>query len=356
MKLALYEELGRLFQQGHASESIREQYQSTVPLHTLQGVEQRVAQATGRRRIWKFESRNIPPAKLLDTFMSRWERGNERTDVIEQMATENGRVPPCFLARLLVKAYAERLKPRPISCEIDDLADAAELKTVTRTVCGESSSLTNSNLPVTEDGPPKLHISAAKWYRAPALIPHKGLSNNVAHCHAIDKYYSPSMDEFRNRIGREYEERLNRHLDALGVVYLDEPKMRKMGYARTPDAVLSEPIAVEGRVVKWIESKAWFGDPPSHATYLRDQYWPYYNRFGPGLVIYWFGFVEESVLEHLDRGVVVMEDFPQLSTITKISSSLESLVKLYSPRKIASEVDNEYTWDPTEPDDQDNKS
>ena len=360
MKLALYTELERLFQQGHTTEDLRERYQSVVPSHSLDGVEQRVAQATGRRRIWKFEGKKIAPAKLLDLFMTRWQEEAEaqegeaaagRVDLIERMAMEHGRIPPCFLARLLVKAYAESQRPRPISCDIDDLEASEEAP------CREaaSASAPGPKGAKTAAAPPppgeRQHISAAKWYRTPALIPHAGLAANVQHCHQVDKYYSPAMDEFRNRIGRLYEERLNECLNALGVVYLDEPRMRKMGYARTPDAVLSEPIAVAGRVVKWIESKAWFGDPPSHASYLRDQYWPYYNRFGPGLVIYWFGFVEESVAGHLDRGVAVMEDFPDLGTITRIASPLEPLVRLYAPRESAAETPAEMTWPLVQDDD-----
>lgn len=50
---------------------------------------------------------------------------------------------------------------------------------------------------------------------------------------------------------------------------------------------------MRGRVVHWIDSKASFGDPFVHREQGLKQFQSYVNRYGPGLVIYWMGFVEE---------------------------------------------------------------
>lgn len=311
IKAAVYREIcARLVKSGDVNmdvEAVASEYDGRVAAETVDGIYRRLVQTLSRRRIWRFEAMKIPAGELLQTFWSRWGAA-ARDSIVEEMARELCNVPPCFLARLLLRAFAEAAAPRAkVSCNLDDLD-------------GE-----------VDGGAAALRVSPARLYKEPALIAHEGLARNIQQCHAVDEHYSPAMDEYRNRIGREYEERLAACLGALQIAHLDEPGMRRMGYARTPDAVLLEPIAVDGGVVKWIESKAWFGDPSSHATYLRDQYWPYYNRFGPGLVIYWFGFVEEAADPHQTRGVAVLAGFPDAARITRVRSPMAPLVERAAP-------------------------
>ncbi|KAI3367609.1 hypothetical protein L3Q82_026455 [Scortum barcoo] len=90
---------------------------------------------------------------------------------------------------------------------------------------------------------------------------------------------------------------------------MHENQLRAKGYDKTPDIILEVPIAVEGHIVHWIESKASFGDEHSHRTYLNEQFWSYCNRFGPGLVIYWYGFIGELDCQR-DRGILLKDCFP----------------------------------------------
>ncbi|XP_072479005.1 CDAN1-interacting nuclease 1 isoform X10 [Notamacropus eugenii] len=88
-----------------------------------------------------------------------------------------------------------------------------------------------------------------------------------------------------------------------------EDQLRAKGYDKTPDFILEVPVALEGHIIHWIESKASFGDECSHQAYLHDQFWSYWNRFGPGLVIYWYGFIEELDCNR-ERGILLKDCFP----------------------------------------------
>lgn len=62
--------------------------------------------------------------------------------------------------------------------------------------------------------------------------------------------------------------------------------MRKLGFDKTPDLKLDVPIAVDGKVVNWIESKALFADQARHSKYLQEQLWSYWNRYVSGVQLF----------------------------------------------------------------------
>jgi hypothetical protein len=134
----------------------------------------------------------------------------------------------------------------------------------------------------------------------------------------------------------------------LNLPFLDEHQLRLRGYDKTPDVKLEVPISVDGFIINWIESKALFGDDDSHNGYLESQLYryikiilncfknssicidfhfkSYWNRFGPGLVIYWFGFIDD--LDNVrERGIMVADSFPTELSITKLEmeQSVQSL-------------------------------
>lgn len=46
------------------------------------------------------------------------------------------------------------------------------------------------------------------------------------------------------------------------------------------------------------------------------QYQQYINRYGPGMVIYWFGFIDE--LAHETQDLLIMGSFPTTSMLTML--------------------------------------
>jgi len=55
--------------------------------------------------------------------------------------------------------------------------------------------------------------------------------------------------------------------------------------------------------VRWIDSKAMFGDAQTWASEHLPQLEGYVHRFGPGLVLYWFGFERDGLDSCEDIGV-----------------------------------------------------
>lgn len=132
-------------------------------------------------------------------------------------------------------------------------------------------------------------------------IPDPRLRAEVQQCVAVDLFCSPRIDRVRAAVGAEYEYILHASLHNRGVPFESESALRLRSCDKTPDALLSVPIAVMGpngkvSIATWIDSKAMFGDlspgaGASGRTDVADQAVSYANRFGPGIIIYWFNFV-----------------------------------------------------------------
>jgi len=85
---------------------------------------------------------------------------------------------------------------------------------------------------------------------------------------------------------------------AAGVAERAEPHLPHRGrpagkFAKTPDCLLDEPIKLNGWTINWIESKASFGDRVEFNKNIRGQLAQYVDMFGHGVVVYWFGHIDE---------------------------------------------------------------
>lgn len=145
----------------------------------------------------------------------------------------------------------------------------------------------------------------------PRQIPNLHLAQNVVHCLSNDNYDGPIADMIRRTIGEDYETRLKRMATDAGMVFHDEVYLRRHGYDKTPDLKLAVPCMYKGKVIQWIESKASFGDMDSHRRYVQEQLLSYGNRFGAGIVIYWFGYLDKIVECKENSNIIFVADqFP----------------------------------------------
>eukprot|EP00947_MAST-08B_sp_MAST-8B-sp1_P001784 g1784.t1 len=146
-----------------------------------------------------------------------------------------------------------------------------------------------------------------------ARIEDPRLRENVKRCLEMDLRNSPYIDRIRHSIGEEYEFVLQEKLRTRGIAFESEETLRSRGMSKTPDVKLCFPVAVRsplGRggwaTVYWIDSKAMFGDEKTQKE-NEEQFEMYVNRYGPGMVVYWFGFIDSL---NTDPDVLLCDDWP----------------------------------------------
>ncbi|XP_049877703.1 CDAN1-interacting nuclease 1 [Pectinophora gossypiella] len=158
---------------------------------------------------------------------------------------------------------------------------------------------------------------AKKCIKDTTLIDDKDLAYEVFLGIMNDNQYGPYADVIKQSIGLEYELKLENELKLMNITFSDENILRSRGYDKTPDFKLDVPIAVDDFIINWIESKALFGDEENHSGYLKEQLTCYWNRFGPGMVIYWFGYLETLELTpEVNNMFILRANFPPKESIT----------------------------------------
>mmetsp|Transcript_9362 Transcript_9362/g.13287 ORF Transcript_9362/g.13287 Transcript_9362/m.13287 type:complete len:301 (-) Transcript_9362:188-1090(-) len=165
------------------------------------------------------------------------------------------------------------------------------------------------------------------------------LAKEVEDALDADPLYGPRFDKQHNAIGVEYEIYLEQALLAMKIPFETEEQLRTRGTARTPDILLSCPVGIQipkrlnmknpnqnsignnlkddenfdWKMICWIDSKAMFGDVETHQTLVLKQAETYVHRFGPGLILYWFGHAPVHKLGDGHGDVVVTEwNLPEL--------------------------------------------
>ncbi len=160
----------------------------------------------------------------------------------------------------------------------------------------------------------------------PQTAPDARIRRDVQALLAADLIYSPRGMELQRERGRKGEDRLYGWLEKHGIGYRTEKDLRGK-YAKTPDALLDEPIVFYGQKLKWVESKANFGDDVELRKNLKRQLGPYTELFGEGAVVYWYGYVEGAA----SPPGILLWDGPTLESITPVGAASASESHAESP-------------------------
>eukprot|EP00047_Mylnosiga_fluctuans_P008565 m.259237 g.259237 ORF g.259237 m.259237 type:complete len:284 (+) comp22269_c0_seq1:71-922(+) len=160
--------------------------------------------------------------------------------------------------------------------------------------------------------------SISDWLKDTAIVNVKkcGLEESILtgefqNCMDYDDTSGPLAELVKRNTGIEYEVILAQRLYSIGARFLGDGVQRAINLSKTPDALLTCSVVVCGTVIHWVESKALFGDPITLNENFTKQLVPYRDRYGPGLVVYWFGFVAEEAARLCDgKGILVLDRFP----------------------------------------------
>ena len=140
----------------------------------------------------------------------------------------------------------------------------------------------------------------------PSTIKDKRLRREIEEVVKADRIYSPKGSEVQKLRGIKGEDTIERWLKKRKIGFKSEEDLRGE-YPKTPDFLLDKTLFHRGSEVKWIESKASFGDKTEINKNLRKQLLPYVELFGEGMVIFHFGTVDDAPL--VDGVLIETADF-----------------------------------------------
>ena len=133
-----------------------------------------------------------------------------------------------------------------------------------------------------------------EYIRDPDLLESEDAAKEVREAVKADLVYSPAANDSQRERGIWGETLLQNWLNEQGIEYRTENDQHADGESgKTPDCLLKHPVMYEGKKIYWIESKASFGDNVEFRFNSRKQLCPYTELFGPGIVVYWTGHLDD---------------------------------------------------------------
>lgn len=142
-------------------------------------------------------------------------------------------------------------------------------------------------------------------FKRPFEIKNNRLRKEIVDVINSDIVYSPLANSIQKKRAEMGEKILVEWLKKQSAEFIVEKESLKGENRKTPDFLLKEPLEFKGRAVFWIDSKATFGDKLEHDRYIKKQFREYIELFGPGLVVYWYGFVNS--IKDMEGDVMVTD-------------------------------------------------
>lgn len=134
-----------------------------------------------------------------------------------------------------------------------------------------------------------------KMLRNPNTVEDKRLGRELSEVVENDNLFSPHAHSLQVERAKMGEDAIKNWLLRKGVIFLTEEEIKKRGDLKTPDFLLKSSLKIDGLEINWIDSKELFGDEEEHRRLLKKQFSEYIELFGPGLAVYWYGFVDSIV-------------------------------------------------------------
>ncbi|MBD3389112.1 MAG: hypothetical protein GF416_08495 [Candidatus Altiarchaeales archaeon] len=143
------------------------------------------------------------------------------------------------------------------------------------------------------------------YLRDPDRINDERLKKDLKEAIEEELIYSPEGTRIQFERGKDVERIVKKWLDQRRVKYITEQEAKKGNYTKTPDFNLESPFKMQGKWLNWVECKASFGDESEYKRDYGKQLSHYVKLFGKGMVVYWYGYIEDMPNHLRDDDIVI---------------------------------------------------
>ncbi|MBU0762764.1 MAG: C15orf41 family protein [Candidatus Altiarchaeota archaeon] len=141
----------------------------------------------------------------------------------------------------------------------------------------------------------------------PEAIEDKRLRQEIKDAIRAEVIYSPDGARVQHGRGKDVEWLVKKWLDNKNVKYITEYDAKKGEHTKTPDFKLDNPMKLGDRWINWVECKGSFADEVEYKRDYGKQLLHYVKLFGTGMVIYWYGFIEDMPNHLMDKNILLAD-------------------------------------------------